>query len=110
MLIGISAILSALMVPITAGLLGLGIFAAAHANQQQDQPPYQQYQPDLPDQPPQAYQQSYQPYQQGYQPPQPAPGVFEEGGMQYEYPPQPQPKQEYDQPQEMPPQEMPPQQ
>lgn len=103
-LIGISAILGSMYIPITAGLLGLGIFAATQGNQpqQQYQPPYQ------PDQPPQQYQQPYQPYQQGYQPPQPEPGAYQEGGQQYQYPPQP--KQEYDQPQTLPPQEMPPQQ
>jgi len=116
-LIGISAILGSLIVPITTGLLGLGIFAATQANQPPQ--PYQQYQPD---QPPPGYQQyppdqqpyqPYQPYQEGYQPPQSAPGAYQGDGQQYQYPPQP--KQEYDQPQvqypqEIPPQEMPPQQ
>src|SRR3984893_11855641 len=43
--IGISAILGSLIVPITAGLLGLGIYAATQNNQpqQQYQQPYQTY-------------------------------------------------------------------
>src|ERR1700676_2026212 len=60
-LIGISAILGSLIAPITAGLLGLGIYAAAQNNQpqQQYQQPYQPYPPEQP----------LEPYQQGYQPP-----------------------------------------
>jgi hypothetical protein len=99
---GISVILGALMRPLLAGLLGAGIFAATQAGQQPYQQPYQQGQ-----QPP------YQPpYQQGYQPmqPPPAPGTYEEGTQQRQYPPQEaQPKQQYEAPETHYPQEMPPQ-
>lgn len=99
---GISAILGALAQPILAGLLGMGIFAATRqSNQQQYQYP-PQYQP--------PQQQPYQPYQQGYQPEQPAPGSYMEGGQQYPYPQEGQPKQEYSEPQAQYPQQMPPQQ
>lgn len=61
----------------------------------QPQPPFQQpYQP-------------YQPYQQGYQPPAQAPGTYQEGGQQYQYP-QPHedpPQAQYPREQEMPPQQ-----
>lgn len=104
-LLGISAILGSLIGPITAGLMGLGMYAAAQSTQPQQtyQQPYQQtYSPEQP--PP---EESYAPYQQGYQPPQPAPGTYQEGGYQYQYP---QPKQEFEQPGTNPPQELPPQQ
>ena len=99
-LIGISAILGSLIVPITAGLLGLGIYAAAQNNQpqQQYQQPYQPYPPEQP----------LEPYQQGYQPPlQTTPETYQEGGQPHQYP---QPKQEFEQPQIHYPQELPPQQ
>lgn len=104
-LVGISAILGSLIGPITAGLMGMGMYASMQNNQpqQQYQQPYQQQYP--PEQPPPDSQ--YEPYQQGYQPPQPAPGAYQEGGQQYQYP---QPKQEFDQPQKQYPQELPPQQ
>src|SRR5439155_16584966 len=53
--IGVSAILGALIKPITEGLVGLGLVGLSAASR-----PQQQYQPNQP---------SYQPYQQGYQPP-----------------------------------------
>lgn len=105
-LIGISAILGSLVAPITAGLMGLGIYAATQGNQgqpQQYQQPYQTYPPEQP--PAEEQQEPYQPYQQGYQPP-PA-GTYQEGGQAHKYP---QPKQEFDQPQVNNPQELPPQQ
>jgi hypothetical protein len=98
--VGACMILGALYNPITTGLSSSGYMA--------NQPPTPQYQ---------QQNQPYQPYQQGYQPPPPAPGAYQEGGQQYQYPPQP--KQQYDQPQAEPPQqqeipphsqEMPPQQ
>jgi hypothetical protein len=98
-LIGISAILGSLIVPITAGLVGLGIYAATQGNQ-----PQQPYQPYPQGQPP---EETHEPYQQGYQTPQAGTGAYQEGGQQYQYP---QPKQEYDQPQVHYPQELPPQQ
>jgi hypothetical protein len=90
----VSVILGALIRPIIAGLLGLGIFGlASMANRQRQQ---QYYQPP---------QQPYPPYQQGYQPPAPPqPPTYEEGGRQYSYP------QQYEQPQAQYPEEMPPQQ
>ena len=102
-LIGISAILGSLIAPITAGLMGMGIYAASQYNQPQQtyQQPYQQPYP--PEQPPP--EEPYSPYQQGYQPPQAPPGTYQEGG-QYQYP---QPKQEFEQPQVHYPQELPPQ-
>lgn len=104
-LIGISAILGSLMAPITAGLMGLGMYAATQNNQPQQtyQQPYQQPYPA--EQPPP--EEPYSPYQQGYQPPQAPPESYQEGGQQYQYP---QPKQEFEQPQVYPPQELPPQQ
>ena len=99
-LIGISAILGSLIAPITAGLMGLGIYAATQNNQPQ-QPYAQPYSPEQP--PPEA---SYTPYQQGYQPPQAPPGIYQEGGQPYQYP---QPKQEFEQPGTQHPQELPPQ-
>jgi hypothetical protein len=89
----VSAILGALIRPITAILLGMGIFGLASTANRQPQQPYYQ--------PPQ--QQPYQPYQQGYQPP-PQPPTYQEGGQQYSYP------QQYEQPQAQYPREMPPQQ
>jgi hypothetical protein len=90
----VSVILGALIRPIIAGLLGLGIFGlASMANRQRQQ---QYYQPP---------QQPYPPYQQGYQSPAPPhPPTYEEGGRQYSYP------QQYEQPQAQYPEEMPPQQ
>jgi hypothetical protein len=119
--IGISSILGALYVPLVTGVLGAGIFAAMRNQQQPYQPyqnpdqPYQPYPPyQDPNQPYPVGQEPYQPYQQGYQPDQSdRPGSYSEGGQQHPYPPgqQPQPKQEYDQPQtQYPPQELPPQQ
>lgn len=104
-LIGISAILGSLIVPITAGLVGLGIYAATQNNQPQQQ--YQQtYQAYPSEQPPP--EEPYVPYQQGYQPPPPStPGTYQEGGEAHQYP---QPKQEFEQPQIHYPQELPPQQ
>lgn len=101
----LSAILSTLMRPLIAFLLGLGIFGLAAANQQQAQQPYYQ---------PTPYQQPYQPparpYQQGYQP-TPQAEAYQEGGQQYQYPgQQPLPPQQYEQPQSQYSQEMPPQQ
>ena len=65
--IGVSCILGALYVPLTAGLMGAGIFAAMQNNQQQQ--PYQQYpQYQPPGQPYPQGQEPYQSYQQGYQP------------------------------------------
>jgi hypothetical protein len=89
--VGVTIILAALYSPITTGINNSGFMAVPPTNQ----PPPQQYQ---------------QPYQQGYQPPPQAPGTYQEGGQQYQYPPQP--KQEHYQPQEQPSQqqEMPPQQ
>jgi hypothetical protein len=81
----ISALLGALIRPIIATLLGLGIFGLASS--MTNRPP----------------QQPYQPYQQGYQPP-PQPPTYQEGGQQYLYP------QQYEQPQAQYPQELPPQQ
>jgi len=103
-LIGISAILGSLIAPITAGLAGLGLYAATQHNQaqQQNQQPYQPYPAEQP--PP---EEPYEPYQQGYQPPQSTPGTYQEDGQQYQYP---QPKQEFEQPQIHYPQELPPQQ
>jgi len=96
--LGVSIILGALYKPITTGINSTSYMAGPQPNQ----PP--QYQP--------GYQQPPQPYQQGYQPPPPpqATGTYQEGGQQYQYPPQT--KQEHDQPQSQHPyeQEMPPQQ
>src|SRR5579884_1608627 len=88
----VSVLMGALIRPIIAALVGMGILrlASSMANRQS---PQQYYQP-----PP---QQPYEPYQQGYQPP---PSVYQEGGQQYPYP------QQYEQPQAQYPQEMPPQQ
>ncbi len=110
--LGVSCILGALYVPLTAGLMGAGIFAAMQNDQQQYnqpyQPPAQPYQP--PTQPYPQGQEPYQSYQQGYSAQQP--GSYIEGDQRYQYPQQGgQPKQEYDQPQtQYPPQELPPQQ
>ena len=104
-LVGISAILGSLIAPITASLMGLGIYAAMYNNQPQQtyQQPYQQAYPQ--EQPPP--EEPYTPYQQGYQPPQAPPGTYQEGDQQHQYP---QPKQEFEQPQIHYPQELPPQQ
>jgi hypothetical protein len=88
----ISAVLGALIRPISAWLLSMGIFSATSRANREQQPYYQ---------PPQQ-QQPYQPYQEGYQPPQSQ--TYEEGGQAYQYP------QQYEQPQAHYPQEMPPQQ
>jgi hypothetical protein len=115
--IGVSCILGTLYAPLTAGLMGAGMFAAMQnnpPNQQypQYQPPYAQepYQPNQQNQP----YQPYQPYQQGYQPQPPdQPGTYIEGDQQYQYPPAGQPKQEHDLPEIQYPQqqqELPPQQ
>jgi hypothetical protein len=96
--LGVSIILGALYKPITTGINTTGFTAGPQPNQ-----PPPQYQP--------GYQQPTPQYQQGYQPPPPqAPGTYQEGGQQYQYPPQI--KQEYDQQQTQSPQEqeMPPQQ
>jgi len=103
-LIGISAILGSLIAPITAGLTGLGLYAATRTAQPQQsyQEPYSQPYPT--EQPPP--EGPYAPYQQGYQPPQTPPGTYQEGGQQNQ---DPQPKQEFEQPQVHYPQELPPQ-
>lgn len=95
---GVSIILAALRVPIMAAILGLGIAGASSLGNQQ-QPYYQPLQPAQP----------YQSYQQGYQPPAPPQETYQEGGQQYQYPPQ-QPQPQYEHPQTEYPQEMPPQQ
>jgi hypothetical protein len=96
--VAVTMILGALFNPITMGLAGMGFLAATQMQQPQ----------------PQSYQQPYasqeQPgYQQGYQgtPAQPQ-QTYQEGGQQYSY--DPQPKQEYEQPQAQHPeqQELPP--
>jgi len=96
--LGISMIIGALYNPITTGLSNAGFMA--------NQPPPQTYQ---------SYQQPNepnQPYQSGYQGSQQTPGTgtYQEGGQYYQYPPQP--KQQYDMPEEATPQqeELPPQQ
>ena len=106
-LIGISAILGTLMAPITAGLTGMGLYAATRNNQPQQtyQEPYQPYQQPYPHEQPPA--EPYAPYPQGYQPPQTPPGSYQEGGQPYQYP---QPKLEFEQPGTQHPQELPPQQ
>ena len=96
--VGVSAILGALRVPIMAAILGMGIAGAASLGNQQQ--PY--YQPQQPAQP-------YQPYQQGYQQPSSQQETYQEGEHQYSYPPQ-QPQPQYERPQTEYPQEMPPQQ
>jgi len=86
--VGVSIILGALYKPITTGINNTGYMYGPQSNQ-----------------PPPQYQQGYQP------PPYPqAPGTYQEGGQQYQYPPQT--KQEHDQPQTQypPEQELPPQQ
>jgi len=98
----LSAILGALVRPLMALLLGMGIFGLASTAQQTQQPYYQP-----PQQPQQPYYQP-QPYQQGYQP-TPQAEAYQEGGQQYQYPPQQQ-GQQYEQPQAQYPQELPPQQ
>jgi hypothetical protein len=91
--VGVCMILGALYNPITTGLSNSSFLA--------NQPAPQQYQQS---------NESNQPYQAGYQTPPPAPGTYQEGGQQYQYPPQP--KQQYDLPeadsaqqQELPPQQ-----
>ncbi len=97
----ISALLGIFTRSIIAALLGLSIFSAANAMNQQAQPMYT---------PP---MQPYQPYGEGYQPPVQETPVYQEGNMQYPYPTTPSPtasSQGYEQPQsQYPPQEMPPQ-
>ena len=110
--IGISCILGAFYVPLTAGLAGAGIFAAMQSNQPEQ--PYQQYQPPAPPYP--QGQEPYQSYQQGYHPQQQPEGyIGSDEQPQYpaggQYGQEGEPKQEYDQPQtQYPPQELPPQQ
>ncbi len=99
----LSAIISALIRPLTAFLLGLGIFGLASTNQ----PPQQTYYQPTSDQQP--YPLQPQQYQQGYQPTPQAEG-YQEGGQRYTYPGQQLPQQQYEQPQAQYPQEMPPQQ
>ncbi|HZR43190.1 MAG TPA: hypothetical protein VFB12_23940 [Ktedonobacteraceae bacterium] len=101
---GVSIILGALLQPIVAGLIGLGIVSSQPVF---NQPP-QYYQPPQQSQTPQP---PYQAYQQGYQPPPQSTEVYQEGGRQHQYPPQAQqPSQQYEQPQAQYPQQMPPQQ
>jgi hypothetical protein len=92
--VGISAILGALMRPLMASLAGIMGFGAMVNNVgTQPEQPYQQPGP--------AQQ---QPYQQGYQPPS-TPESYQEGGKQHQYPSAP-----YEQPQsQYPQQELPPQ-
>ena len=100
----LSAIISALIRPLTAFLLGLGIFGLASMNQQPQQPYYQP----IPNQQP--YPSQSQPYQQGYQP-TPQMEAYQEGGQRYSYPEQQQSsQQQYEQPQAQYSQEIPPQQ
>jgi hypothetical protein len=91
--IGVCLILGALYNPITTGLSNAGFMS--------NQPPPQQYQQSK--EPDQAYQAGYQAYP-------PVPETYQEGGQQYQYPPQP--KQQYDLPEADSPQqqELPPQQ
>ena len=98
--IGVSAILGAMRVPIMAAIVGGGLLGANALSNQQ---PYQQ--PMYREQPP------YSPYQQGYQAPAQSQETYQEGGQQHPYqgsqPVQPQ----YEQPEaEYPQQQMPPQQ
>ena len=98
----LSAIISAFIQPLTAFLLGLGIFGLASANREPQQPAY--YQPTFNQEPYQS-----QLYQQGYQTPQTE--GYQEGGQRYTYPEQQQSSlQQYEQPQAQYSQEMPPQQ
>ncbi len=96
-----SAILGALFKPITAILLGLGIFGlASMATNQPQQPPYQptpQYY--MPPTPP-----AQPTYEQGYQGRQQTPETYQEGGQSYSTSAQ------YEQPQAQYPSQMPPQQ
>jgi hypothetical protein len=95
--IAISAILGSLIVPITAGLAGMGFLVASQAQQQPYQTPA--YQPP----PPQQGQPGYESYQQGYQgdPVPSQPPSQDQPGQE--------PKQQYEQPQvENPEQELPP--
>ena len=96
----LSAILGALVGPLTALLLGIGIFGLASTAQQPPQMQQPYYQPMPPQQ---------APYQQGYQSLQPE--GYQEGGQGYQYPgQQPLSQQQYEQPQSEYQQEMPPQQ
>ncbi len=99
----LSAILGALVRPLMALLLGIGIFGLASTTQRSQQPYYQS--PQQPQQQP--YYQPQQ-YQQGYQP-TPQAEAYQEDGQLYQYPPQQQ-YQQYEQPQAQYPQELPPQQ
>jgi hypothetical protein len=101
--IALSMIVGALARPIMGGLLGLGFMSML--NGQQPQQPIYQPPPQAPYQP--TYQPPAQDYQQGYQPPVAQGEGYQEGGNQYQYPPQ---SQSYEQPQAQYPQEMPPQQ
>src|SRR5579859_2848578 len=78
-LLGISAILGSLIAPITAGLMGLGMYATTQNNQPQQTYQQSYQQPYSPEQPPP--EEPYVPYQQGYQPPQAPPGTYQEGGQ-----------------------------
>lgn len=94
---------------IVIGLLGLAVLAVVlraagttmpGSNQQQQAPPV--YQP---------YQEEYQGYEQGLRPRAPEQEVYQEGGQQWQSPPQPKevPYPEYEYPQaQYPDQEMPP--
>ena len=108
--VGVSAILGALRVPIMAAILGAGIFGASRYNAQPMYQPYQQ-QPTYQEQPgSNMYQQGYQPPPQPQQSQQP-PEVYQEGNRQYPYPPQQSQSSLYEQPEaQYPPQQMPPQQ
>ncbi len=102
-LLGITAIVSAIARPLMIALFGVGVMGVTMMNRQPQQPYYQP--PQNTDAPP------YQPYQQGYQPPA---QTYREGDQQHQYPQgQPQPKYEpshYEEPQSQYPQELPPQQ
>lgn len=116
--VGASAILGAMRVPIMAAIVGAGIMGANQQPTSMYQPyqPQPQYQEQPPYQPQSQYreQPSYQPYQQGYQAPAQAiqpQGTYQEGNQQHPYqgqePVQPldeQPQTEYPQ-QHMPPQQ-----
>jgi hypothetical protein len=105
----ITALMGALVRPILASLLGLGLFSLFNNQQQQSpyyQPTRQPYTP--PNNQPyyQPSQQTYQPYEQGYQASPPPAETYQEGGQQYPYPSS---AQDYEQPQAQYPQQMPPQ-
>ena len=114
--VGVSAILGAMRVPIMAAIVGGGILGANALSNRQPTPNYYQ-QPVYQEQPPYQQQTAYQeqppysPYQQGYQAPAQPQETYQEGGQQHPYQ-GPQPIQpQYEQPQaEYPPQQIPPQQ